>query len=938
MICGNTVKDDFSRKDISKASDLNSKRILMRATILTMFIVMLSALYLIYEWNRYQSEASAEAIALAQSLKVLLPEEYIINISESAEYSGTLEYNTIRDNLSELVETTKFINRAYFLAEYDGNISILMDSAPTSSPEFYSPEQVDEKLNNIYLEPFRSGETVITKPIKNNMGTWISVLVPIFNTTNNEIQAVFGIDYFASEWYSHLWGHMFLNIIIAICIIILSFLLLSGWIQYKTNRDLSIKLFYSEVLYRNIFEQAPIGIAIVNGENFTYKSDYGHNHINPMFEKIMGRSSEELMNLKWTDITHPDDLHANVGKYEDFKNGVIDGYSMEKRYIKPDGSVVWANIKVSQLLGFDNTNSMHLTVVEDISERKQTELSLKENKRQMEVLLSHLPGMAYRCNYDHDWTMQFVSEGGYSLTGYAPRSLLYNRELSFNDLISPEYRDVLWKKWEDAVSKKLPFKSEYEIITKNGECKWVIEMGQGIYNEHGEVDGLEGIILDITDRKEMENNLRFINEHDRSTGLYNRDYLERVIVNDAKKSEMQKRAVISINLSTVQLLTSNYGFHYTQNLIINASEALSRHCSDTCMLFKAYENRFVFYLTEYKDREELIDFSEKISKTLEEVFVTDRIGGGIGILEFDKDKELDVDLLLKRLLIASERATKFNNKDFSYCFYNQELEELVNRERDIRKSLSGIISGDDSDELYLQYQPIFDLETDTVCGFEALARLRTEKLGLVSPCEFIPIAEKTKLIIPLGEEIIVQALSFLNRVNDNGFDTINISINISVVQLLSPEFASRLLEIIGEMQTNPKNVCIEITESIFSMDYEDINSIIYKLRDAGIQIAIDDFGTGYSSLAREKELSVNYVKIDKNFIDKLIDVDCDKEIASDIISMAHKLGHFAIAEGVESEVQKQYLLDHGCDKIQGYLIAKPLDEEAVIELLKNQTK
>lgn len=217
-----------------------------------------------------------------------------------------------------------------------------------------------------------------------------------------------------------------------------------------------------------------------------------------------------------------------------------------------------------------------------------------------------------------------------------------------------------------------------------------------------------------------------------------------------------------------------------------------------------------------------------------------------------------------------------------------------------------------------------------------LARLKTEKFGLVSPLEFIPIAEKSKLIIPIGEKVIVNAFHFLNKLKASGYDEVSVAINVSAIQLFSPDFIRNLFELISEMQLNPKNIGIEITESVFASDYDYINSIIVKLRDAGIHIAIDDFGTGYSSLVREKELSVDCLKIDKYFIDKLLDADPSKAITSDIISMSHKLGHCTIAEGVEHEYQLQYLQEHNCDRIQGYLFSKPLNEEDALEFLKSK--
>ncbi|HHU63365.1 MAG TPA: EAL domain-containing protein [Clostridiales bacterium] len=684
-----------------------------------------------------------------------------------------------------------------------------------------------------------------------------------------------------------------------------------------------------------LFEKDPIGIAISHSFD-PYRPGKADVRINSKFEQITGRTKEEILRLGWAKITHPDDLEEDSRNFRKLQSGEIGMYSMDKRYIKPDGSVVWVHMLVAPLALSNDGQYSHICLVQDITERKAMEQVLKESERSKSVLLSHLPGLAYRCNYDRDWTMQYVSKGCYNLTGYPPESLLYNRDLSYNEIISPEYRQLLWNEWKRVLAARQPFKYEYEIITASGEKKWVLEMGQGIYNDDGEVEALEGIVLDISDRKAVENALKYNIEHDRWTGLHNREYLVSLLEKHVKLKKKSKKALIGINLSMVQLLTAKYGYQYSQNLIKKASEALSRFCTDNRLLFYPSENRFIYYIFDYKDKKELVDFSGVITETLESLFVTERIGGGIGILEIEQDQdEADIDLLLRRLLIASERSVGLFGKDFQLCFYNKELEALVDRETDIVEALNAIAADDHTNnDLFLQYQPIMDLKTGLICSFETLARLRTKKLGLVSPLEFIPIAEKTKLIIPIGDKVFIKAFRFLNRLKKCGYNEIGVSINVSVIQLLSPDFTSRLFKLISDMQVNPNNICIEITESVFASDYDNINSIIEKLRDAGLHIAIDDFGTGYSSLARERELKVNCMKIDKYFIDKLLYTDLNKAIIGDIISIAHKLGHYIIAEGVEHEIQLKYLKEHNCDRVQGYLISKPLDEEVVPRVFK----
>ena len=223
-----------------------------------------------------------------------------------------------------------------------------------------------------------------------------------------------------------------------------------------------------------------------------------------------------------------------------------------------------------------------------------------------------------------------------------------------------------------------------------------------------------------------------------------------------------------------------------------------------------------------------------------------------------------------------------------------------------------------------------------VCAFEALARLDLEQYGLVNPDEFIRIAEKNNLIVPLGEKILDRAFRFLKKLNDRRREAMRVSVNISLIQLLSGAFAENLLLLIGRSHLEPSHVIVELTETVFSEEREEIREAIASLKAAGIKIMIDDFGTGYSCFERQCELDVNSLKIDKVFIDKLHVLEPEETIIRDMISMAHKLGHCVVAEGVEYPEQLSYLLKCGCDMIQGYLISKPLDEDAALAFLAQE--
>ena len=703
------------------------------------------------------------------------------------------------------------------------------------------------------------------------------------------------------------------------------------------QKDRSKLLNEQAFLFNAIFWQAPMGITISHGIGPIDGPINEVFRVNPRFEEITGWTSEELKSLGWAAITHPDDLEADLEQFRRLQAGEIPSYSLQKRYIKPDGSAVWVSMVVASLQIQSNHSYSHICLVQDISERKEAEQRLAESECSKSMLLSHLPGLAYRTKYDHDWTVLYVSNGCKALTGYENESLLHNRDICFNDLIVPSYQQGIRAEWARVLPLHQTFTYEYEIIKADGQRCWVWETGQGLYGQDDEVLELEGIILDISDRKKIEHELMFLNEHDIWTGLYNRRYLEQLLFSDADLHPSLKRAVLAVNLSALHTSSMTYGFQYTQEIIKKVSSSLLVLCSDQCLLCKTHEYRFSFYVKDYRDKEDLIAFCKRISSLLETFLIIEGINWGIGIVEIGKGTTKDVEQLLRNVLVASEKALQQLHDDSSYCFFDKAMEEELYREEVITAELSRIAAGEGNGSLFLNYQPILDLGTNRIVGFEALARLQIPSLGLIPPLQFIPITEKTKLIIPLGDSIILQALRFLNTVQSLGYSDIFLSINISAIQLLKHDFNANLLRMIKAMQVDPHSICLEITESVFASNYQDINRVLGQLQSLGIQIAIDDFGTGYSSLARERELNINCLKIDKSFIDKLMTLSEEQAITGDIISMAHKLGHCVVAEGIEHEKQLQYLRKFNCDKIQGYLISRPVDDKAALALLKAQT-
>ena len=300
----------------------------LQGILLTVLVLSVVALHLRFSWNRYNEIASSEAIMLAESVESVIHPEHILELSGSKEDTAKPEYIMTKLSLSELVKTTNPIRFAYLMSQRDGKIIILVDSEPLDSPDYSPPGQVYDEADEEFRSAFKSDKTKLIGPATDRWGRWISAVVPVKDPETGEVIAIFGVDYSASEWYARLRERMIPDLVIIISLLILFFVLLRFWSQNSTLKEVSKKLALNEALYRSVFDQAPIGIAIVNDKSFATRSEYIQMNINPMFEQIIGWTSSELTKIAWTEITHQDDLKTDLEKFDQFKSGKIDGYSL----------------------------------------------------------------------------------------------------------------------------------------------------------------------------------------------------------------------------------------------------------------------------------------------------------------------------------------------------------------------------------------------------------------------------------------------------------------------------------------------------------------------------------------------------------------------------------------------------------------------------------
>ena len=266
-----------------------------------------------------------------------------------------------------------------------------------------------------------------------------------------------------------------------------------------------------------------------------------------------------------------------------------------------------------------------------------------------------------------------------------------------------------------------------------------------------------------------------------------------------------------------------------------------------------------------------------------------------------------------------------------YTFFEKKMNISILERIEMQTNLKNAVK---MNEFTLHYQPQVDIQQGKIKGFEALIRWNSPSFGTVSPDRFIPHAEESGLIVPIGDWVMRTSCIFAKKLIEQGYNEIYVSVNVSVIQIMQHDFIEKILKIINEIGIPPHNLGLEITESLLMESFEANMKKLKFLKDKGVRISLDDFGKGYSSLTYLKTLPVTNIKIDKAFIDDIESQDLENCITGSIILLAHKLGYRVVAEGVETIGQYKYLENYGCDTIQGYLFSKPVVEKEALNLLK----
>jgi diguanylate cyclase (GGDEF)-like protein/PAS domain S-box-containing protein len=585
-------------------------------------------------------------------------------------------------------------------------------------------------------------------------------------------------------------------------------------------------------------------------------------------------------------------------------------------------SVSYVSVSGEPIFDDDGRFCGYRGIARDVTQSYLAMRDLRESERRLSTLIASLPGAAYRCLNDENWTMQFVSEGTRALTGYSPEDFTSGR-VSYGSLVHEQDRERCWISTQEALRQRLPYTMEYRIRTADGAEKWIWERGVGVHGQEGELVALEGFVSDITERKLSEQRLAQLAQFDTLTGLPNRVLLHDRLAQSLTQARRHDRTVgvLFVDLDRFKLVNDTLG-HYAGDLLIAEVARRLTHCvrpGDTVGRISGDE--FAVVLADLAHADDAALVAQKVLEALAEPY---QLAGSeayatasIGIAAFPGDGD-DAEDLLRNADMAMYRAKESTRNAF--CFFTAEMNlrsaERMQLNNDLRHAI-------ERNEFVLHYQPKVELASGALTGFEALLRWNHPTRGLVAPGQFVAALEESGLIVPVGEWVLKEACAQIGRWQRAGFAPVPVAVNLSAKQFRRRDLDVVVSGALAAAGVAPELLELEITESCLMEDPDQAVRLLRQLRDAGVRISVDDFGTGYSSLSYLTRLPLAALKIDRSFVRDAVTKPEAASIVRAVIDMAHNLRFTVVAEGVETEQQVAFLRRHACDQAQGYHYGQP---------------
>lgn len=648
---------------------------------------------------------------------------------------------------------------------------------------------------------------------------------------------------------------------------------------------------------------------------------------NPAFSKLTGFTLEETIGK------HPKDL-VNSGIqdkafYELLWQTILKGMVWHGEVVNKhkDGTLYYEEMTITPVRINDDKITHFIAIKQNINERKQIEERLREAATVME---STHDGVMIT---DTTPRILVVNEAYTTITGYSTEEVIgKNPNIVSSGRANPSFYTTMWSH----ISQDGYWQGEVWNRRKNGECYPQLLTINTIYDSKQQPVRYVGVFADITKLKKNQEQLEFLAHHDPLTRLPNRSLTESRLQHELEQAQRNAHqiAVLFIDLDRFKIVNDSFGHLVGDELLCAVAQRLSLRVREGDTLGRLGGDEFILLANPLVETQDAAVIARDILNALSEPFKLSNdhevfIGGSIGISLFPQDGE-SVTELMKNADAAMYLAKKNGRNQFS--FYTKKMNAgacaQLEMENDLRRALL-------QNELVLHYQPKVDLQSKKVCGLEALIRWKRGGKAWVEPAVFIPLAEKSGLILNIGNWVIEQACWQIRNWLDEGLCDVDVSINISARQFRSGNLDQLVAQALTKYNIDAHHLELELTESMLMLEPDHAVSTMHKLKKIGVKISLDDFGTGYSSFSYLSRFPIDTLKIDQSFIHDVTTHENAAEITSAIIGLAHRMNLRVVAEGVETEDQLDYLLEKNSDEIQGFHFSKPLSPNDVAVLIRS---
>lgn len=570
-----------------------------------------------------------------------------------------------------------------------------------------------------------------------------------------------------------------------------------------------------------------------------------------------------------------------------------------------------------------------LAVIKDITKRKQSE---EQNTLSFLIFENATEGIIVTASDD---SIKMVNPAAREITGFSVEDLLNKKR---NPLYSNRQTPDFYKAIQHALQNKNHWRGEIWGQRKDGEFFPALLSLTAIKDGHDKITHVISVFHDITETKRDQERIQHQAKHDMLTGLLNRAFFSCQLTHNllhAHKSG-NRLSVLFIDLDNFKRINDSLGHEAGDQLLQTAAKRLTACVREEDTVARFGGDEFTIILNQVHDENRVIKVAQRILDSLAEPILIKenllQIGASIGITMFPHDGK-DPGTLIRNADMAMYRAKEMGRNNFQ--FFTPDMNELVMKQMNIENQIR---LGLENDEFIVYYQPKVDIQTNNTVSMEALVRWKKPHVGIISPNDFIPAAEESGLIIPLGYKVLREACLAVASWQKKGYPDLSISVNISAKQFQQKDLVCTIAQILKETEFSPTKLELEITESAMMHDVESAISSMCALADMGITLSVDDFGTGYSSLHYIKKFPVSVLKVDKSFVQDIVHDPKSAALVNSIITLAHSLHLKVIAEGVENTEQLQHLRQWNCDMVQGYLYCRPLSKQDMDQYLVDNTQ